>query len=128
VEQPCFLTLDEVLAIHADQIERYGGGAGLRDRDGLLSALGVPSATFEATYLHGDPFEMAAAYLFHLAKNHPFVDGNKRTALMTAIVFLGLSGQALVAPPDELTDLVIGVADGSVTKSDVAVFLRRHAD
>jgi death-on-curing protein len=127
VEPPSFLTLDEVLAIHADQLERYGGLAGLRDRDGLLSALGMPSATFEDTYLHGDVFEMAAAYLFHLARNHPFVDGNKRTALMTAIVFLAFNGEALVAPPDDLTELVLGVAEGSVEKSDVAVFLRRHA-
>ncbi len=127
MDSPSFLSLDEVLAIHADQLERYGGPAGLRDRPGLLSALGTPSATFDAAYLHGDVFEMAAAYLFHLAKNHPFVDGNKRTALMTALVFLGLNGQALEAPPKEVTELVVGVATGKVEKSDIAVFFRRHS-
>ncbi len=127
MDQLSFLALDEILAIHADQLDRYGGRAGLRDRAGLLSALGMPSATFDGAYLHGDVFEMAAAYLFHLAKNHPFVDGNKRTSLMAALVFLGLNGQALEAPPNKVTDLVVGVAAGQVEKSDIAVFLRGHS-
>jgi death-on-curing protein len=69
---------------------------------------------------------MAAAYLFHLARNHPFVDGNKRTALMCALVFLGLNGQQLRADPDDLYSLVDGVAAGEVDKAEVSVFLRRH--
>ena len=125
--EPSFLTLDEILAIHADVITRYGGSSGLRDRHGLVSALGMPAATFDGAYLHGDVFEMAAAYMFHLARNHPFVDGNKRTALMTTIVFLGMNGQSLEAEPDELTELVVDLAAGELAKSDVAVFLRRHA-
>jgi death-on-curing protein len=69
---------------------------------------------------------MAAAYLFHLARNHPSVDGNKRTALMCALVFLGLNGQRLRADPDDLYSLVDGVAAGAVDKAEVSVFLRRH--
>ena len=92
---PLFLTLDEVLGIHADQIRRYGGSSGLRDLGLLQSALAMPETTFEGEFLHGTVFEMAAAYLFHVARNHPFVDGNKRTALMCALVFLGLNGQRL---------------------------------
>lgn len=66
------------------------------------------------------------AFLFHLVKNHPFVDGDKRTGLMAMLVFLGLNGRGLRAPDDALIDLVLGVAEGRVTKADVAVFVRRH--
>ena len=124
---PLFLTLDEVLGIHADQIRRYGGRPGLRDLGLLQSALAMPETTFEGEFLHGTVFEMAAAYLFHLARNHPFVDGNKRTALMSALVFLGLNGQRVEAEPDAIYELVDGVAAGSVDKAEVSVFLRRHS-
>lgn len=69
---------------------------------------------------------MAAAYLFHLVRNHPFLDGNERTGLIAAIAFLGTNGLSLTADPDSLYRLVIGVADGSVTKAEVAVFLQRN--
>ena len=123
---PLFLTLDEVLGIHADQIRRYGGRPGLRDLRLLQSAVAMPETTFEGQFLHGTVFEMAAAYLFHLARNHPFVDGNKRTALMSALVFLGLNGQRLAAEPEALYELVDGAAAGSVDKAEVSVFLRRN--
>ena len=123
---PLFLTLDEVLAIHADQIRRYGGRTGLRDIGLLQSALGMPEATFEGEFLHGTVFEMAAAYLFHMARNHPFVDGNKRTALAAALAFLWLNGRRFEADPDELAELVIGVAAGRVTKAEAAVFIAPH--
>ena len=125
--EPHFLTLDEVLGIHADQIRRYGGSPGLRDLSLLQSALGMPETTFEGEFLHGTLFEKAAAYLFHIARNHPFVDGNKPTALMCALVFLRLNGQRLEADPEALYELVDGVATGSVDKAEVAVFLRRNA-
>lgn len=125
--EPLFLTLDEVLGIHADQMRRYGGSPGLRDLGLLQSALGMPETTFEGEFLHGTLFEKAAAYLFHIARNHPFVDGNKRTALMCALVFLGLNGRRLEADPKALYELVDGVATGSVDKAEVAVFLRRNA-
>ena len=123
---PLFLTLDEVLGIHADQIRRYGGRPGLRDLGLLQSALAMPETTFGGEFLHGTVFEMAAAYLFHLARNHPFVDGNKRTALMSAMVFLGLNGQRLDAESGALYELAEGVAAGSVDKAEVSVFLRRN--
>ena len=124
MSDPAFLTLDEVLAIHADQIRRYGGRPGLRNLALLQSALGTPETTFEGDYLHTDVFEMAAAYLFHIARNHPFVDGNKRTGLMAALVFLGLNDLELVADPNALFELVSGVAAGGVAKAQVAVFLQ----
>src|SRR5262245_6676143 len=108
--QPTFLTLDEVLALHADLLHRYGGALGLRDVGLLQSALATPAATFGGTFLHGSVHEMAAAYLFHLVQNHPFVDGNKRVALMATIVFLELNGLHLTAEPDAVYRLVMGVA------------------
>lgn len=126
MSSPSFLTLDEVLGFHADQLRRYGGRRGLRDLGLLQSALAMPRSSFEGQWLHGSVFEMAAAYLYHLARNHPFVDGNKRTALMCALVFLGLNGQRLEAEPEALHDLVVGVAEGRIDKSDVSVFLRRR--
>jgi death-on-curing protein len=127
VSDPAFLTLDEVLAIHADQIRRYGGKGGLRDLALLQSALGTTETTFEGDYLHTDLFEMASAYLFHIVRNHPFVDGNKRTGLMVALVFLGLNGLVLTVDPEELFELVSGVSTGEVAKAAVAVFMHRHS-
>lgn len=124
---PAFLTLDEVLAIHADQIRRYGGKGGLRDIALLQSALGTTETTFEGEYLHTDLFEMAAAYLFHVVRNHPFIDGNKRTGLMVALVFLGLNDLEMTVDPDELFELVSGVSTGEVAKAAVAVFLHRNS-
>ena len=121
--EPLFLGLDEVLAIHADQIRRYGGCPGVRDMALLSSALAMPRATFGGTYLHGSPAEMAAAYLFHIAQNHPFADGNKRAALASALAFLWLNDYRLEADDDALTGLVYGIAEGRLGKPDAAVFL-----
>jgi len=107
---PAFLNLGDVLALHAEQVARYGGAAGVRGLGLLESALAAPRATFGQEYLHASISEMAAAYLFHVVRNHPFVGGNKRTGLATAISFLGLNGLWLEADPNELTDLVLGVA------------------
>jgi death-on-curing protein len=127
VSNPAFLTLDEVLAIHADQIRRYGGKGGLRDLALLQSALGTTETTFDGDYLHTDLFEMAAAYLFHIVRNHPFVDGNKRTGLMVALVFLGLNDLELTVDAEELFELVSGVSTGKVAKAAAAVFLHQHS-
>lgn len=120
------LALDEVLALHADQIERYGGRLGIRDVHLLRSALAAPSATFGGAFLHGSLAEMAAAYLFHLVRNHPFLGGNTRVGLMATLVFLGLNGLRLRADPRALGDLVLGVAESRISKAEVAVFLERH--
>jgi death-on-curing protein len=128
VSEPEFLTLDEVLGIHADQIRRYGGSVGLRDLGLLRSAIAMPETTFDGEYLHPSPFEMAAAYLFHEARNQPFVDGNMRTALMCAFVFLGLNEKRLIADSDALFLLVDGVAAGDVEKAEVSEFLRQNSE
>lgn len=121
-----FLALEEVLALHAEQVRRFGGAPGLRDAALLESALAMPRATFDGELLHATLWEAAAAYLFHLARNHPFLDGNKRVALAAALVFLGLNGLAVETGDDALTELMVGVATGSVPKSEIAVFLQRH--
>jgi death-on-curing protein len=122
-----FLTLDEVLDFHDRQITRYGGSAGIRDLGLLQSALAMPQASFGGVFAHADVFEMAGAYLFHLAKNHPFVDGNKRTAALAAHVFLDLNGWSLGATSKAYEDLVVRVAEGSTDKAGAAAFFRRHA-
>ena len=124
---PVFLSLAEVLEIHRDQIERYGGHAGIRDLGLLQSALAMPGAGFGGRYLHSDLIEMAAAYLFHIVQNHPFVDGNKRTGTVAGIVFLSLNGIELEADETQLEQLVIDVAKGKAGKSAVADFLRRNS-
>jgi len=127
VPAPEFLRIDEVLEIHRDQIERYGGDGGLRDARALVSAVAMPQSGAGGAYFHGDLFEMAAGYLFHIVQNHPFVDGNKRTGLATALVFLELNGIEVDADQDELADFVLDVAQGKHDKAAIAAYLRRHA-
>ena len=126
MSEPDFLTLDDVLALHADRIESYGGSLGLRDLGALQSALGMPSASFRGTFLHPTPAEMAAAYLFHVSQAHAFVDGNKRIALAAALAFLDLNGHELVTDADDLYGLCMSVASGKATKAQVAVFVGAH--
>ena len=123
---PAFLTFDEVLALHADQVARYGGDPGIRDIGLLESALATPRARFGREFLHGSVPEMAAAYLFHLVGNHPFVDGNKRIGLAAALAFLGLNGLWLAADPDQLAEFVLRMARGEATKAEAAEFIREH--
>ncbi|MBX3384544.1 MAG: type II toxin-antitoxin system death-on-curing family toxin [Phycisphaeraceae bacterium] len=124
---PEFLRVDDVLQIHQDQIERYGGSPDLRDPGLLTSAVDTPRAMFDGKYLHGDLFDMAAAYLFHIVQNHPFVDGNKRTGTAAALVFLDLNGIEMEIDDGALVDLVLAVAQGQIAKPEVAAFLRTHA-
>ena len=122
-----FLSLAEVLEIHQEQIVRYGGEPGTRDLNLLKSALAMPAATFGGSVLHTDIFEMAAAYLFHLVRNHPFVDGNKRVGAVAAIVFLTLNGYEFDALAGMLHDFVLALANDEKTKADAAIFLREHS-
>lgn len=125
--EPIFLTLDEVIAIHRDQIERYSGSPGIRDIELLQSAVAMPTAGYGGDYLHADIFEMAAAYLFHIIRNHPFVDGNKRTGAVAALVFLMMNGVELHASEDKLEAMVRSVAEGKTSKARAATFFRKHA-
>jgi len=125
--EPTFLELGEILEIHRDQIESYGGSPGTRDIGLLLSAAAMPKAGIADRYLHEDIFEMAAAYLYHIVRDHPFVDGNKRTGAVAALVFLAMNDVRIDAGEDELESIVRSVAEGTVSKSEAASFLRRNA-
>ena len=120
-----FLSLSEILEIHQDQVARYGGALGIRDIELLNFAIGMPMATYGGDFLHTDVYEMAAAYLYHLVKNHPFLDGNKRVGAVAALVFLLLNGYDFDAPEDDFAELVLAVARGELDKAQVAVFIRR---
>lgn len=122
-----FLTLDEVLSLHAEQIRLFGGSSGVRDVGLLESAVRSVDATFDGVFLHDTPFAMAAAYLYGIRRNHPFLDGNKRTAVAAALTFLEMNGIEVDAEENAFYDLVIGVAEGRVSKAAVAVFLETSA-
>jgi len=120
---PAFLSLADVVRIHVDQLERYGSRAGIRDPGLLQSALAMPQASFGGEWLHRDLHEMAAAYAFHLCQNHPFVDGNKRTALVCALVFLELNGISIEDPAGRLYEALMDIASGSMEKLRLADLL-----
>ena len=119
-----FLTLVEVVEIHSDQIQHYGGSEGIRDMNLLSSAVAMPYVSFSGRFLHSDLYEMAAAYAFHICQNHPFVDGNKRTALASALIFLELNGVSISDSQGKLYEAMVSLASGNVTKVDFAKILR----
>lgn len=123
---PTFLTLEEVLAIHADQIRRYGGTEGLRDEGLLRSAMAQPEGAFAGQWLHPDLAAMAGAYMYHLAQNHPFVDGNKRVAVVCGLHFLHLNGQTIEVDQDSVATTIYDLAAGTVGKDDLATWIRLH--
>ena len=123
---PLFLTVEEVLDLHAEQLEQFGGRAGVREPGLLESAVAMPATAFAGHFVHADLAEMAAAYLFYINKNHPFIDGNKRTAAAAAVIFLDTNGIDFAAPADALTAITLAVAAGTADKADAADFFRRH--
>jgi death-on-curing protein len=125
MNDPHFLTLGEVLQIHTYQIETFGGDGQILDMGLLESAIAQPWQTFDGQRLHPDLASMAAAYLFHIASNHPFADGNKRTGMHAAIVFLGLNGADVEIDADEGEQITLGVASGTTDKSKVIVFFTK---
>jgi death-on-curing protein len=128
-----FLTFDEALMLHADQIQRYGGAAGIRDEGLLRSALAQPEARFDGTYLHDTFISMAAAYLYHLVQNHPFVDGNKRIGAACAAAFLAFNGFEIDPEVSEYEAdtrqtrfeiTVLQVAQGKMSKEQLLLWMK----
>lgn len=116
-----FLDSQTVLILHDQLIERYGGSHGLRDTVLLESALSQPQSGFGEALFHSFPFGMAAAYLYDLTKNHPFIDGNKRIAFACARVFLLMHGYEMKATDKEKYSLVLSLAAGeNISKDDIA--------
>jgi death-on-curing protein len=122
--EPVFLELGEVLLIHQDQIDRYGGSPGIKDMGLLQSATAMPRAGVADRYLHEDICEMAAAYLYYIVQDHPFVDGNKRTGAVTALVFLKMNDVEISVDEDDLEAMVRSVAEGNIMKADIVAFFR----
>jgi death-on-curing protein len=123
------LTVAAVQAIHREVLLAHGGGEGLRDLNMLESAVAAPQASWAGEPIMSDPIEIGAAYLFYLCRNHPFVDGNERTALASCLVFLEqneiLSAQPL--PVDDWEQLVLGVAASQLDRDATTKRLRKLA-
>jgi len=126
-DEVLFLSVDDVLDLHNDQLRLFGGSAGLRDRNALESAVATPTSTFDGAFLHDDLFHMAAAYAFHIAENQPFVDGNKRTALNAALVFLDINGWTVSDPDERLYDAMISLSARALDKRGLADLFRQLA-
>lgn len=124
IEEPEFLTLDEVLELHEDQIAHYGGDPGIRDAGLIDAAIAMPRQSFDGQFLHADLFEMAAAYAFHLAESQAFVDGNKRAGLAAAYAFLALNGYRLVETEERLFRAMLAISRRELDKAGLAAVLR----
>ena len=122
-----FLTVPFVVAYHERLIDLFGGIQGLRDPGLLESALAQPQASFDGIPLHADVWEMAAACVFHLCLDHPFVDGNKRIAAVAMGTFLEINGHPLRVDEVELYQVMMAVAEKRLDKHDLAVWLRERA-
>ena len=124
-DEPTWLDRPILEALHADQIMEHGGSLGIRDEGLLESALARPQQKW-----HYEPrtdlATLAAAYAFGVAKNHPFIDGNKRATLVSAYTFLAVNGFELEVPEPEAMTVILGTADGSISEEDLASWIRSH--
>jgi death-on-curing protein len=125
VNEPDFLTLDEVLRIHARSLAEHGGREGVRDFGLVDSALASAKNVFY--YAGGDLFDVAAGYAFHLAESQAFIDGNKRTAVVAALVFLARNGVYVQPATWDLYSAMIDVAEKKKSKADLAEIFRNRA-
>ncbi len=123
-----YLALDQVLRIHERQIERFGGSQGVRDQGALEAAIARPQATFGGDDLYPDIAAKAAALLHSLIANHPFVDGNKRTAAMSAELFLLFNGLELLADDDDLETATMAAARGELGAEELAIWMRQRLE
>ena len=124
---PLFLTIEEVIVLNQSQIDAHGGIHGIRDRGGLESALGAPRN--HLAYMGGDLFDLAGTLMASLPRNHPFLDGNRRTGLLAAAVFLELNGVNVPESPEwlhEIEAMALGIACGKRDKEDAVELVRRH--
>lgn len=120
---PRFLSVDEVMILHATSIELHGGSHGIRDEGLLRSACAMPEQGFAGEFAHTVPFGMASAYAFHLCKNHPFVDGNKRTAFVACVSFLQMNGWEMQAPDETAWEQIVAIAENRLDKVGMEAWL-----
>ena len=127
MKEPVWVLKRTVLAIHNMQLAEHGGSTGIRNEGLLDSALGKPHNVF--AYIEDvDIFRLAASYAFGIAKNHPFIDGNKRTALAVSVTFLDLNGWDVIAPKKDEYFTFLHLADGSLSEEELAAWFRSHAE
>jgi death-on-curing protein len=122
-----YLTPEQVLFIHSRLIQETGGAHGLRDLSMLLSALGRPKATFEERDLYPEVFTKTAALLDSLIRNHPFLDGNKRTAITAAGIFLRLNGHQMVVVNHEMVAFTLNCAQSRLSLDEIAAWIKRNS-
>lgn len=120
-----FLTIEEVLLMHECQIRLFGGHTGIREKGLLESALALPLSTFGGSYLCQDIYEMAASYMFHIIKNHPFIDGNKRMGVIVSLTFLKRNNIPLIWSNEEIFTVAKGVAESVISKNDLIDFFKK---
>ncbi|MGK7370737.1 MAG: type II toxin-antitoxin system death-on-curing family toxin [Candidatus Halalkalibacterium sp. M3_1C_030] len=127
MDEPSFLSMEDILFIHEQEIQKAGGDPGIRQKQDIQACTDSPKASFDGEYLN-DLFEMAASYIICLTIRHPFVDGNKRTALASALTFLYLNGYEVKESYDlELADLILNFLSKDISKEDVAKHLKEKA-
>lgn len=119
-----YLTIEQVIHIHDQTIKKIGGIEGLRDRSLLESAIASPMTTIFQKEMYPSVIEKGACYLFSICKNHPFVDGNKRTATICCLIFLRQNGEKIFYNKKEFEDFVCALADSKMDRGSVVVFLR----
>ena len=122
-----FLSYEQILIIHENQIKNYGGIYSIRDKNLLKSAIAQPKITFKGKYLHENIFQMAAAYLFHIVNNHPFIDGNKRTGLVAALVFLEINNVVFNESNEEIEKIILKIAQGKMVKNEISTWLNSRS-
>lgn len=122
-----FLKIDQVLFIHDQMVKRFGGSFGIRDIGLIESAIARPQSGFAGAYLYITIFDKAAALLQSLLKNHPFVDGNKRTALTSAGLFLKINGYNLTNSHQEEVEFAVRVDNGNLTVEQISIWLKEHS-
>ena len=124
MEHVTFLSVDDVLLLHADTIKADGGSHGVRDHGLLDAAVAMPRQQFGGAFLHEDLAAMAAAYFSHIAQNHPFIDGNKRAAVMSCLAFLLANGTEPAIAQQELEEMTLKVAAGELSKEKLTKWMR----
>lgn len=121
-----FITIDQVLFIHDQMVKRFGGSFGIRDMGLIESAVARPQASFGGKYLYNSIFDKAAALLQSLLKNHAFVDGNKRTALTSAGLFLKVNNYTLINNHKDEVEFAVKVDNGNLSVEEIAQWLKEH--
>jgi death-on-curing protein len=121
-----YLSVEQLVAVHASLVEAFGGSSGLRDRGALEAAAARPAVTFGGEDLYPDDCAKAAALMHSLVMNHPFVDGNKRVGALAAEAFLEINGHRLLASDDEFEDVTMAAARGELDAERLAIWLRQR--